>query len=201
MSDNIENLFDDSIADIDYNKILNEFGIDVETLEKELGVYQPTIDLKFSKENNEVATPEYAYPSDSGFDLYSTEELTIEPFGRVLVPTGLRVDIPENYEIQVRSKSGLALKQGLMVLNSPGTVDQGYTGEIKVILFNTTNNNVKILKGQKVAQAVLCPVVSGRWVRLKEIKNVEDKDRSDKGFGSTGIWLQLVTQQDNITQL
>ena len=77
-----------------------------------------------------------------------------------------------------------------MVLNSPGTVDQGYTGEIKVILFNTTNSNVKILKGQKVAQAVLCPVVSGRWVRLKEIKNVEDKDRSDKGFGSTGIWLQ-----------
>ena len=83
MSDNIENLFDDSIADIDYNKILNEFGIDVETLEKELGVYQPTIDLKFSKENNEVVTPEYAYPSDSGFDLYSTEELTIEPFGNV----------------------------------------------------------------------------------------------------------------------
>ena len=81
----------------------------------------------------------------------------------------------------------MALKQGLMVLNSPGTVDQGYTGEIKVILFNTTNSNVKILKGQKIAQAVLCPVVSGRWVRLKEIKNVEDKDRSDKGFGSTGI--------------
>lgn len=187
MSDSIENLFDDSIADIDYNKILNEFGIDVETLEKELGVYQPTIDLKFSKENNEVVTPEYAYPSDSGFDLYSTEELTIEPFGRALVPTGLRVDIPENYEIQVRSKSGLALKQGLMVLNSPGTVDQGYTGEIKVILFNTTNSNVKILKGQKVAQAVLCPVVSGKWIKLKEVKNVEDKDRSDKGFGSTGI--------------
>jgi len=187
MSDNIENLFDDSIADIDYNKILNEFGIDVETLEKELGVYQPTIDLRFSKETDEVVTPNYAYPSDSGFDLHSTEEIYIEPFGRALVPTGLRLDIPENYEIQVRSKSGLALKQGLMVLNSPGTVDQGYTGEIKVILFNTTNGKIKIEKGQKIAQGVLCPVVSGRWVKIKEVKSVEDKDRSDKGFGSTGI--------------
>jgi len=149
MSDNIENLFDDSIADIDYNKILNEFGIDVETLEKELGVYQPTIDLKFSKENNEVVTPEYAYPSDSGFDLYSTEELTIEPFGRALVPTGLRVDIPENYEIQVRSKSGLALKQGLMVLNSPGTVDC-FSEDMKIL----TTDGEKTISEIKIGEIV-----------------------------------------------
>ena len=70
------------------------------------------------------------------------------------------------YEIQVRSKSGLALKQGLMVLNSPGTIDQGYTGEIQVILFNTSKEKVKIEKGQKVAQAVLCPVVAGKWIKL-----------------------------------
>jgi dUTP pyrophosphatase len=103
------------------------------------------------------------------------------------VPTGLHIDIPENYEIQVRSKSGLALKQGLMVLNSPGTVDQGYTGEIKVIIFNTTKETIKIEKGQKIAQAVVCPVVCGKWLTLKEVSNITEKDRSDKGFGSTGI--------------
>ena len=187
MSDNIENLFDDSIADIDYNKILNEFGIDVETLEKELGVYQPTIDLKFSKENNEVVTPEYAYPSDSGFDLYSTEEIIIPPFGRSLVPTGLHIDIPEHYELQVRSKSGLALKQGIMVLNSPGTVDNGYTGEIQVIVFNTNNHQILIEKGQKIAQAVFSSVACGKWIKFTKVKNINDKDRGDNGFGSTGI--------------
>ena len=74
-----------------------------------------------------------------------------------------------------------------MVLNSPGTVDQGYIGEIKVILFNTTKEKVKIQKGQKIAQGVLCPVVSGRWVDLVEVGNFEKKDRGDNGFGSSGI--------------
>jgi dUTP pyrophosphatase len=97
------------------------------------------------------------------------------------------MDIPEGYEIQVRSKSGLALKQGLMVLNSPGTVDQGYTGEIQVIMFNTTKEKIKIEKGQKIAQAVLAPVVSGKWVNLVEKSEIKSKDREDKGFGSTGI--------------
>jgi dUTP pyrophosphatase len=183
----IDSIFDDESDDSQYDNIIDEFGLDVNELLKDMGSYNPVMDVNYSVSNKDSINPEYAYETDSGFDLYSTEELYIEPFDRALVPTGLHFDIPDGYEIQVRSKSGLALKQGLMVLNSPGTVDQGYTGEIKVIIFNTTNSNVKILKGQKVAQAVLCPVVSGRWVRLKEIKNVEDKDRSDKGFGSTGI--------------
>lgn len=131
--------------------------------------------------------PEYAYESDSGFDLRSSQELEILPFGRNLVPTGIRLDIPDGYEIQVRSKSGLALNQGLMVLNSPGTVDSGYQGEVKVIIFNTTNEVVKIEKGQKVAQAVLCPVVNGKWVNLTKISEIEKKDRNDNGFGSTGL--------------
>jgi dUTP pyrophosphatase len=104
-----------------------------------------------------------------------------------LIPTGLHIDIPDGYEIQVRSKSGLALKQGLMVLNSPGTVDQGYLGEIQVILFNTTNQKVKIEKGQKIAQAVLCPVVSGKWINLVESEFLQEKDRNNNGFGSSGI--------------
>jgi dUTP pyrophosphatase len=148
---------------------------------------QPTIKLEFSKSKIDSTSPTYAYPTDSGMDLFSVESITIEPFGRALIPTGIHFDIPENYEIQIRSKSGLALNQGLMVLNSPGTVDQGYTGEIKVIIFNTNNTSVNITKGQKIAQAVMSPVVCGKWIRLVEVDNITTKDREDKGFGSTGI--------------
>jgi len=142
------------------------------------------IDYDFIMDN---FTPNYAYNSDSGFDLYSVEETWVDSFDRKLVPTGIHINIPEGYEIQVRSKSGLALKDGLMVLNSPGTVDQGYLGEIKVIIFNTTNKLKKIEKGQKIAQAVLCPVVSGKWVKIVEKNNLGEKDRNNNGFGSTGL--------------
>ena len=130
---------------------------------------------------------EYAYQSDSGFDLMSNEDTWIHPNDRKLIPTGMRFDIPEGYEIQIRSKSGLALNQGLMVLNSPGTVDSGYQGEVKIIIFNTTNQKIKIEKGQKVAQAVLCPVVSGKWIDLIKVGVLSEKDRNDNGFGSTGL--------------
>ena len=185
--DNIEDLFDDSISKIDYDKISDKLGLDVKQLENSLINETPKINIKYSKQLKEYNTPSYAYETDSGFDLYSTSEIEIDGFGRTLVPTGLHFDIPDGYEIQVRSKSGLAIKQGLMVLNSPGTVDQGYTGEIKVIIFNTNPNKVTINKNQKIAQAVISPVVCGKWVNLKQVKNIEDKDRSDKGFGSTGI--------------
>jgi len=129
----------------------------------------------------------YAYESDSGFDLYANEEVKIPAFGRALVPTGISVDLPQDFEIQVRSKSGLAINQGLMVLNSPGTVDEGYTGEIKVIIFNTNNSEFTITKGMKVAQAVVSRCITGRWVKLVQVEKIEDKDRGNKGFGSTGI--------------
>ena len=141
---------------------------------EQMNGYQPNMVLEYSSSSKDSITPKYAYPTDSGFDLYSIEDVSIESFGRALIPTGLHFDIPDGYEIQVRSKSGLALKQGLMVLNSPGTVDQGYTGEIKVILFNTTNNEVIIEKGQKIAQGVVCPVVAGKWVNLVKVNNIED---------------------------
>lgn len=131
--------------------------------------------------------PKYAYPTDSGFDLHSTKDLEIGPFGRILVPTGLKISFNEGYEIQVRPKSGLAIKQGLTVLNTPGTVDQGYTGEIQVIVFNTNNYTVTIPKGMKVAQAVLCPVVQGKYVKFEQVEQIENKDRGNNGFGSTGI--------------
>jgi dUTP pyrophosphatase len=183
----IDSIFDDESDDSQYDNIIDEFGLDVNELLKDMGSYNPVMDVNYSVSNKDSINPEYAYETDSGFDLYSTEELYIEPFDRALVPTGLHFDIPDGYEIQVRSKSGLALKQGLMVLNSPGTVDQGYTGEIKVIMFNTTKRTIKIEKGQKIAQAVLCPVVCGKWINLVRVENIEDKDRSDNGFGSTGI--------------
>ena len=177
----------DESEDIDYSAIMDSFGIDIEELEKEMEGYVPKIEMGVVKSNEDAVFPSYNYESDSGFDLYSTEECWVHAFDRKLINTGLILDIPEGYEIQVRSKSGLALKQGLMVLNSPGTVDQGYLGEIQVILFNTTNQKVKIEKGQKIAQAVLCPVVSGKWVEFIEKNKLENKDRNNNGFGSTGI--------------
>jgi dUTP pyrophosphatase len=178
---------DDENNDVDYNAIMETLGLDIPELEKEIQEYIPTIDLSYKKTKENAVDPKYAYISDSGFDLYSTEDIWIHSLDRQLVSTGLHFDIPEGYEIQVRSKSGLALKQGLMVLNSPGTVDQGYLGEIQIILFNTTREKVKIEKGQKIAQAVLCPVVSGKWVKLIEKNDLGNKDRNDNGFGSTGI--------------
>lgn len=178
--------FDDD-EDIDYNKLVGLLGIDFDELQQEAINNSYLLDVNFTKSNPDAKDPKYAYPTDSGFDLYSTETVLIEPFGRKLISTGLHIDIPEGYEIQVRSKSGLALKEGLMVLNSPGTVDQGYTGEIQVILFNTTNKSKNIEKGQKIAQAVLTPVVSGKWVKLIEKEEINNKDRNENGFGSTGV--------------
>lgn len=186
-SEKIKELLSENKDEFDYDEILKMTGVDIKELEKDMLNYKPKLQLGFTKLRDESVTPIYNYPSDSGFDLHSTEDLTIPPFGRILIPTGLSFDIKDGYEIQVRSKSGLAIKQGLMVLNSPGTVDNGYTGEVQVIVFNTNNHEVQIPKGMKVGQAVLCPVVNGSWVKLIEHKNVTSKDRGDKGFGSTGI--------------
>ena len=160
------------------NDVLEQLGNEMENM-----VYK--VDLNYSSKEGRILS--YNYESDSGFDLYSIEEITIPAFGRALVPTGIILDIPEGFEVQIRSKSGLALNQGLMVLNSPGTIDQGYIGEIKIIIFNTNNHSVVIERGMKVAQAVLANVVSGKFVTLNKIENIEQKERGSNGFGSTGI--------------
>jgi dUTP pyrophosphatase len=176
----------------DPEKMLDSLGINMDEMEDYFNSsMNQKLDLKVSlKYTNESENkePEYAYESDSGFDLRSTEESWIQANSRSLISTGLKFDIPDGYEIQVRSKSGLALNQGLMVLNSPGTVDSGFLGEVKVIMFNTTNERIKIEKGQKIAQAVLCPVLSGKWVDLIKVGELEEKDRNDKGFGSTNLF-------------
>lgn len=169
------------------NEKINELlGMELEELDE---IYEPSMKrgLMFQKISPNAVSPKYNYPSDSGFDLHSVEEIVVPPFGRALIPTGLKFDIDDGYEIQVRTKSGLAINQGLMVLNSPGTMDSGYTGECKVPIFNTNQTSYTITVGMKVAQAVLCPVVNGAWVDLQEVDKIEDKDRGSNGFGSTGL--------------
>jgi dUTP pyrophosphatase len=117
----LEDMFGDE--EPDYQNIMDIFGVDISELERDMANFEQKMKVEYSQSSVDSIDPSYAYPTDSGFDLFSTEEIEIESFGRSLIPTGLHIDIPDGYEVQVRSKSGLALKQGLMVLNSPGTVD------------------------------------------------------------------------------
>jgi dUTP pyrophosphatase len=172
----------------DYMKQLESLlGMSIEEMDNDHIKMMKTKSLGVELIHEDAKVPTYAYPSDSGFDLRSTVEINIPPFGRALVPTGIKLSIPEEHEIQIRPKSGLAIYQGLTVLNTPGTVDSGYVGEIKVIVFNTNNETVTVSKGMKIAQAVLCPVVCGKYVSIELMDKVEDKDRMDNGFGSTGL--------------
>jgi len=165
-----------------YSKVLEFLGVDVNKLNEDL---VSKVKLEYSSDTGKKLS--FAYGTDSGFDLYASEEVQLSPFGRALVPTGIRIGIPEGYEIQIRSKSGLAINKGLMVLNSPGTVDQGYTGEIKVIIFNASDLSQTINKGDKIAQAVLSFCTQGKFIDLIKVDKIEDNERKDNGFGSTGI--------------
>jgi len=149
-----------------------------------------------NKSKNEF--PRYAHDDDSGFDLRVSldrdiniteevlEEIVLKPFETRLIHTDLYFDIPFGFEVQVRSRSGLA-KNGVIVTNSPGTVDRGYTGEICVLLTNLSDKNYHISQGDRIAQAVLTPVSSSNITRLVEISSIEETERGAGGFGSTGI--------------
>lgn len=139
--------------------------------------------LAFKRVHPEAVLPAYAHESDAGMDIRSVAEVVIPARGRALVPTGLVVLLPPNYEAQVRPRSGLALKSGITVLNTPGTIDAGYRGEIGVILFNTTDTDFAVHKGDRVAQIVIAPVTR---VEVIETDSVEETDRGAGGFGSTG---------------
>ena len=173
-----------SESDSDFESLMS---MSFDEMDQEFIKNSKTKTIKVKKLHPDAITPSYNYESDSGFDLYSMEEITIPPLGRALIPTGLSFQFEMGYEIQVRTKSGLAINQGLMVLNSPGTVDQGYRGECKVPLFNANQTSFVVKKGMKVAQAVLCPVVNGGFVHFEELDSLSETDRGDKGFGSTGI--------------
>jgi dUTP pyrophosphatase len=171
-----------------YQKELEElFGMSIEEMNRDTEVAIKSKVLGVELIHPDAKLPSYAYKSDSGFDLHSVVDYDIPPSGRALIPTGIKLSIPDDCEVQVRPKSGLAINHGLTVLNTPGTVDSGYNGEIKVIVFNTNNHSMTITKGMKIAQAVLCPVYTGKYVRINRLDKIEDTDRGDNGFGSTGI--------------
>ncbi len=184
---NLQETFSSETGEIDYDDILKEMDIDLEDVEKKMMESNGKLDLPYKILHPDAVHPNYNYGSDSGFDLHSVEDVVIPAFGRALVPSGLSFDIKDGFEIQVRTKSGLAINQGLMVLNSPGTVDNGYTGEVKGIIFNTNQTEVRIPKGMKFGQAVVCPVVNGAWVELNQVNEINKKERGANGFGSTGI--------------
>jgi len=137
------------------------------------------------KLHKDVKIPEYKTQGSSGLDLeaFIEQDLIIKPGNKELIPTGLSVSIPENLEIQIRPRSGLALKNGLTVLNTPGTVDADYRGEIKVILINLSSENYIVKKGDRIAQMVLCPIVKASFELVDELP---ESLRSSGGFGSTG---------------
>jgi len=137
------------------------------------------------KYDKNIKLPTYKTSGSSGMDLvaYIKNKITIDPGKTVLIPTGIAVAIPKNYEIQIRPRSGLAAKKGISILNTPGTVDSDYRGEIKIILINLSKKSFVVKSGDRIAQMILCPVAKGR---LKEVKNLPKTVRGKGGFGSTG---------------
>ena len=127
--------------------------------------------------------PEYATPASAGVDLRASDGCVIPPGGRALVPTGLRIALPEGYEAQVRPRSGLALKHGVTLPNSPGTIDADYRGEIGVILMNLGQEPFVVEPGDRIAQMVVAPVVRVAW---SEAEALDATERGEGGFGSTG---------------
>jgi dUTP pyrophosphatase len=135
---------------------------------------------------SENPLPEYATALSAGMDVraHLSEDLILQPLERKLIPTGLILEIPQGYECQVRPRSGLALKKGLTVLNSPGTIDADYRGEVGVILINLSNEPVTIEPSERIAQLIFSPVIQ---VFLNETKELTQTDRGLGGFGSTGM--------------
>jgi len=162
-------------ADEDYQKELEDIlGLSFEEMEKEITKMAQTKVVKVELINEDSVFPKYAYPSDSGFDLHATEEVIIGPFGRALVPTGLKVSFDEGYEIQVRPKSGLAIKQGLTVLNSPGTVDC-FSKDMKIL----TVDGEKTIEELKINDVVYSFNEETLEIEKDVIVNIFDTDEQE----------------------
>lgn len=140
--------------------------------------------LLVEKINNKAIIPFQAHKNDAGMDLFSTEEIIIKPMERKLVHTGIKIQLPKNTEAQIRPRSGLALKNGITVLNTPGTIDEGYRGEIGIILINLSEETFKVEKGMKIAQMVIKPTLT---LNIEEVSTLTETTRGEGGFGSTGV--------------
>jgi dUTP pyrophosphatase len=141
------------------------------------------VSVKIQRISPQAKIPNYQHIGDSGADICSIIDYSIKPFERKSIPTGLKIEIPHGYEIQVRSRSGLAINEGIFVLNSPGTIDSGFRGEIQIILINISEKNYDIHIGQRIAQIVLKPVLHAIF---EETETLSESSRGSNGFGSTG---------------
>jgi len=141
------------------------------------------MNLKVKKLNPSAILPAYAREGDAGLDLFAIKAMVIEPGKSALVPTGIAIELPSGTEAQVRPRSGLALKHGISVLNTPGTIDEGYRGEVGVILINHGANAFAVEAGMKIAQMVVSPRIQ---VTVEEVAELSDTQRGSGGFGSTG---------------
>ena len=143
------------------------------------------VKILVKKFDKNIKLPSYKTSGSSGMDLvaFIKNKITINPGNRAMIPTGISIAIPKNYEIQIRPRSGLTSKKGISVLNTPGTIDSDYRGEIKIILINLSKKLFIIKSGDRVAQMILCPVAKGKF---KEVKNLPKTVRGETGFGSTG---------------
>ena len=140
--------------------------------------------LKIKRLNKNAVLPQYAHPGDAGLDLFSIERKEIPPGQSTVIKTGIVIELPENTEAQVRPRSGLALNHQVTVLNTPGTIDHGYRGEVRVILINHGKNNFIVEEGMKIAQMVIQPVLT---VEVVPVDDVSETQRGEGGFGSTGL--------------
>ena len=139
--------------------------------------------LKVQRLSPDAILPEYAHPGDAAMDLFAGEEAVLAPGEYRLIRTGIAIELPANTEAQVRPRSGLALKHGITLLNSPGTIDEGYRGEVGVILINHGRQPFTVAKGMKIAQMAVAPVAR---VGVQEARQLSATSRGEGGFGSTG---------------
>ena len=142
-----------------------------------------SVKIQFSKDNLYRTLPFYATEGSAGVDLMSNEDCDIKPGERKLINTGVSLEIPDGYELQLRTRSGLALKSGIIVLNAPGTIDSDYRGEIKIIIMNLGQTNFMILKRDRIAQGVFSRYSK---VSFEVVEQLSDSKRASNGFGSTG---------------
>lgn len=147
-----------------------------------------TVALQQIPHGKDLPLPEYATAQSAGVDLMAAieEDIVLNPLERALIPTGIAIALPKGYEAQVRPRSGLALKNGISIVNAPGTIDADYRGEIKVILINLGSEPFTITRGARIAQMVVAPVTQVQW---QETESLEETQRSSGGFGSTGCSL------------
>ena len=141
--------------------------------------------ILIKKKSNKITLPKYETEGSSGMDIaaHIEKEIVIEPGDKAIIPTGFSISIPKGFEVQIRPRSGLAAKEGISVLNTPGTIDADYRGEIKVILINLGKKKFLIENGMRIAQMVVSPIIQAQF---KEVEFLPETKRGESGFGSTG---------------